>query len=244
MPVYLLDDTLTFPVPSLARKDGLLAVGGDLSAARLMLAYSAGIFPWYTESEPILWWSPDPRLILTPEAFHMPRRLRRECRRCGWRVSLDRAFHEVITACAGVRDATGEGTWITGDMMTAYSRLHGLGHAHSVEVWDEGALIGGLYGVSIGRGFFGESMFSLRTSASKIALAALVRFVSRHGFHFIDCQVVTGHLLQFGATAVPREVFLKDLHRASREPGLIGRWNGEMDAAELGGENPNSGIEG
>jgi len=245
MPVYLLDEKLVFPAPSLARKDGLLAVGGDLSVKRLLLAYSAGIFPWYTDSDPILWWSPDPRLVLKPHAFHLPRRMRRACRCSGWRITLDRSFAQVISACGGIRDASGEGTWITTEMTAAYCRLHALGYAHSVEVWDDGTLIGGLYGVSVGRGFFGESMFSRRPNASKTALVALVRFLSAHRFHFIDCQVTTGHLMQFGAREVPRKVFLKELNTACAAPGLKGRWEWTVSAASLvsgikgSGEGPN-----
>ncbi len=233
MPVYLLNDDLIFPLPSRARKDGLLAVGGDLSLERLLLAYSAGIFPWYTEPDPILWWSPDPRLIITPASFHLPRRLRRVIRRCGWRVTVDQTFDAVIAACAGIRENNGEGTWITQDMMTAYRRLHAVGHAHSVEVWADGLLVGGLYGVAMGRGFFGESMFSLRPNASKIALAALVQYLTRNDFLFIDCQVTSPHLLQFGARAVPRKGFLKALATATRAPGLIGRWEWAETAAAL-----------
>ncbi|MFH1984164.1 MAG: leucyl/phenylalanyl-tRNA--protein transferase [Pseudomonadota bacterium] len=233
MPVYLLNEDLVFPKPSLAREDGLLAVGGDLSVERLLLAYRGGIFPWYTDTDPILWWSPDPRLVLDPKTFYMPRRLRRQCRRCGWQITLDRDFAQVISACAGIRDISGEGTWITAEMAAAYRRLHTLGYAHSVEVWDDGALIGGLYGVSVGKGFFGESMFSRCPNASKIALAALVQFLSRQGFHFIDCQVTTAHLMQFGAAEVPRAVFLRKLNQASRAPGLTGRWDWEVSAASL-----------
>ena len=234
MPVYLLNERLAFPVPSLAREDGLLAVGGDLSVERLLLAYSAGIFPWYTGSDPVLWWSPDPRLVLYPNAFHLPRRLRRECRQSAWTITLDRAFDQVISACADVRETSGEGTWITAEMMDAYRRLHALGYAHAVEVWEGKALIGGLYGVSLGRGFFGESMFSKRRGASKMALAALVRFLTRQAFRFIDCQITNGHLTQFGAKEIPRMVFLKDLDRSNREPGLRGAWDWSVPAAELG----------
>lgn len=233
MPVYLLNERLVFPLPSLAREDGLLAVGGDLSVERLLLAYSAGIFPWYTDTDPILWWSPDPRLVLFPNAFHLPRRLRRECRQSKWALSLDRAFDQVIFACADVREAIGEGTWITDEMMTAYRRLHALGYAHSVEVWEGKALIGGLYGVSLGRGFFGESMFSRRRNASKMALAALARFLDGHGFRFIDCQVTSTHLLQFGAAEMPRAAFLNMLKKACASPGLMGRWDWAASAASL-----------
>lgn len=233
MPVYLLNEDIAFPVPSLARGDGLLAVGGDLSDERLLLAYSAGIFPWYTDVGPILWWSPDPRLVIKPAAFHLHRRTRRHFRRCGWQVRLDTVFDAVTAACAAPRGPDEAGTWITDDMMRAYGRLHRLGYAHSVEVWEGMALVGGLYGVAIGKGFFGESMFSRRSNASKVALAALVRFLSRHGFHFIDCQVTSTHLMQFGAEEVPRELFLEWLDRANRESGVIGRWAWSVAAAAL-----------
>jgi leucyl/phenylalanyl-tRNA--protein transferase len=224
MPVYRLTEDLVFPAPDLAREDGLLAVGGDLSVDRLLLAYSAGIFPWYSEPDPILWWSPDPRLVLCMEDFRVPRRLERTCRNTRLQITLDRSFQQVIEACARVRIDDGEGTWITGDMIDAYARLHDAGYAHSVEVWSEQRLVGGLYGVGLGGGFFGESMFSLDRDASKIALVHLARFLAGNGFDVIDCQVTTEHMSQFGAREITRQEFLGILSRTLRKPTLTGNW--------------------
>ena len=174
MPVFVLSEELVFPPPRLAAADGLLAVGGDLSGERLLLAYRMGIFPWYSEGEPILWWSPDPRLVLYPREFRIPRSLAKVIRRGDFTVSMDQAFQDVIGECARVRRESGEGTWIVPEMLEAYCGLYRAGVAHSVEVWREGQLAGGLYGVALGRSFFGESMFTRVTNASKVALAALV----------------------------------------------------------------------
>ncbi|MFZ2446485.1 MAG: leucyl/phenylalanyl-tRNA--protein transferase [Syntrophobacteraceae bacterium] len=217
MPVFRLTDELIFPHPSHAASGGLLAVGGDLSPERLLLAYAHGIFPWYSEYDPILWWSPDPRLVLFPDELKVSASLKRVIRKKVYTVTVDRDFREVIRACAVVRTAAGEGTWITDDMLDAYVRLHELGYAHSVESRFEGELVGGLYGVAIGRVFFGESMFTLRTDASKVALVHLVELVRDLGFHFIDCQTTTEHLKRFGAREIPREEFMERLARAIRE---------------------------
>jgi leucyl/phenylalanyl-tRNA--protein transferase len=225
MPVFMLSEEVAFPPPYLGTPEGLLAVGGDLSEERLLLAYRTGIFPWYSEGEPILWWSPDPRLVLYPGEFHLSRSLGRALRKKVFAITMDRAFSEVIGACAGLREERGEGTWIGPDMIEAYCRLHRAGFAHSVEVWAEGALVGGLYGVSLGAGFFGESMFSRRDDASKAALAALVAYVRPLGFHFIDCQVTTGHLLRMGAREIPRRQYLAELKQALKAPTRAGRWN-------------------
>jgi leucyl/phenylalanyl-tRNA---protein transferase len=225
MPVFVLSEEAAFPPPHLATPEGLLAVGGDLGQERLLLAYRMGIFPWYSEGEPILWWSPDPRLVLYPGEFHLSRSLGRSLRKGGFGITMDRVFPEVIGACAGLREARGEGTWIGPEMVDAYCRLHRAGFAHSVEVWAEGALAGGLYGVSLGAGFFGESMFSRRADASKAALAALVAHVRPLGFHFIDCQVTTGHLMRMGAREIPRRQYLAELKQALKAPTRAGGWS-------------------
>jgi len=199
MPVFQLTDDILFPAPELAEPDGLLAIGGDLSPARLLTAYRQGIFPWYSVGEPILWWSPSPRLVLFPEQFHLPRRLGRTIRKQVFQVTGDTAFADVIASCASLRKESGEGTWITEEMKNAYIHLHDLGFAHSVECWFKGELAGGLYGVCLDRVFFGESMFSRKTDASKVALATLVNHAEDIGIRAIDCQMTTAHLLRFGA---------------------------------------------
>jgi leucyl/phenylalanyl-tRNA--protein transferase len=207
MPVFRLPDEYIFPDPQLAEPDGLLAVGGDLNPARLLAAYQQGIFPWYSDQEPILWWSPAPRLILLPEEFHLPKRLGRTLRKKTFEVRADTAFAEVISACAGIRQENGEGTWITEDMQNAYIQLHELGFAHSVESWYEGELVGGLYGVCLDRIFFGESMFSRKSDASKVAFATLMSNTEQLNIRIVDCQMTTQHLLRFGSREVSREEF-------------------------------------
>jgi len=224
MPIYRLTEELAFPPPHLAIEDGLLAVGGDLSPERLLMAYQMGIFPWYSEETPILWWSPDPRFILIPGEFHCSRRLRRTIKKGVFSISCDTAFGEVISACAGTPRPGQPGTWITDEMRTAYCRLHELGIAHSVECRKDGCLVGGLYGISLGRAFFGESMFSHVSNASKVALAALVAFAREHGFEFIDCQVKTNHLMGLGARDVPRRTFLHMLDHSLKHKTLQGTW--------------------
>jgi leucyl/phenylalanyl-tRNA--protein transferase len=198
----------------MARADGLLAVGGDLSPERLLLAYRMGIFPWYSEDCPILWWSPNPRLILRPERFHISKSLQKVIKRGVFTVTMDHAFRAVVTACAQKPRPGQDGTWIMPEMIDAYCRLHEQGHAHSVEAWQEGALVGGLYGLHVGRCFFGESMFSDTPDASKVALAALVERVTGWDDGFIDCQLPTPHLKRLGAEAVGRKTFLKMLKKA------------------------------
>ena len=189
--------------------DGLLAVGGDLSPDRLLYAYRHGIFPWYHGDQPILWWSPDPRAVLLPEEFHVSTSLRKRLRHRGFRLSFDTVFNEVVAACATPRPNQPEGgTWITPEMRTAYARLQQLGYAHSVEIWMDGELAGGLYGIAIGAVFFGESMFSRRRDTSKIALACLSRHLQDWGFALLDCQVQSEHLARLGARTVPRQQFL------------------------------------
>ncbi|MFQ5904808.1 MAG: leucyl/phenylalanyl-tRNA--protein transferase [Candidatus Binatia bacterium] len=228
MPVYRLIDEIVFPPPDDAEPDGLLAVGGDLSTERLLLAYQLGIFPWYSEGQPILWWSPDPRLILEPGKFHISRRLRQTLRRGIFKVTLDRDFVRVIEACASVRRKGQPGTWITPEMQDAYIRLHRLGFAHSAESWFDGQLVGGIYGVSLGRCFFGESMFFRKRDASKVALAVLLQRLQEWRFDLLDAQVTTGHLKRLGAEEIPRRVFLSRLQAALRYPTRRGRWDGGL----------------
>lgn len=213
MPVYRLTDDLAFP-PVHHAESGLLAVGGDLSEERLLLAYRSGIFPWYSRGEPILWWSPDPRMILLPEEFHCSRSLKRAIKQQRFEVTLDRAFPDVIRACGNTPRPRQDGTWITTEMEAAYNHLHGRGHAHSVECWQDGALAGGLYGVALAGAFFGESMFSHRDNASKVAMYALVYAAMAWGITLIDCQVANPHLARLGAREVSRPIFRQVLRNA------------------------------
>ena len=224
MPIFRLVEEPIFPPPDYADPSGLLAVGGDLSNERLLEAYRLGIFPWYSDDQPILWWSPDPRLVLDLNDFKISRSLRKILKREIFQVTLDHAFEEVIRACAVVPREAQNGTWITNEMLKAYVNLHGLGYAHSVESWFGGKLAGGLYGVSLGKCFFGESMFHLETDASKVALATLVEKLRSWDFHFIDSQMTTEHMLRLGAKELPRRIFLKRLQSALRYPTKRGRW--------------------
>ncbi len=224
MPVFQLTDDIIFPPVEYAEPDGLLAIGGDLSPTRLLSAYRQGIFPWSSEGEPILWWSPAPRLVLFPEDFHLPRRLARTMRQKTLTVTVDQSFAEVITACGELRRESGEGTWITEDMLTAYIRLHELGFAHSVECWSEHTLIGGLYGLCLDRVFFGESMFSRQSNGSKVALATLVRCSEQLNIRMIDCQMTTQHLLRFGSREVSREMFQDLLEQFIQDMAPQKKW--------------------
>ncbi|MFA7504051.1 MAG: leucyl/phenylalanyl-tRNA--protein transferase [Burkholderiaceae bacterium] len=215
------------PDPSRALDDppGLLAAGRDLGVARLVEAYSSGTFPWYSDKQPVLWWSPDPRMVLVPAEFRLSRSLRQRCRRMqrsgAWTVTLDTAFDDVVAACAKAVRHKQSGTWITPQMRRAYGGLHRAGFAHSVEIWRHGAdgrqLAGGLYGVAIGRMFFGESMFSREADASKAALAALVDLLGRHGYPVIDCQQATAHLASLGAREIPRSAFVQLVREQTRQ---------------------------
>ncbi len=209
---------------------GLLAAGGKLTPDWLLAAYGRGIFPWYSAGEPILWWSPDPRLILVPDEIRIHRSLRKTLRRRGFEVRLDTAFAEVLRGCAAPR-APGLGTWITAEMQAAYLRMHELGYAHSVECWHEGVLVGGLYGLALGRAFFGESMFSNETDASKVALAHLARLLATWQYAVIDCQMTTTHLVSMGARELPRELFAGALERWVHEGLPPGRWPADAAAA-------------
>lgn len=208
---------------ALARPNGLLAAGGDLSVARLLAAYRRGIFPWFSPGEPILWWAPDPRMVLFPDEFKVSRSLKKRLARADYELRVDTAFTRVMQACAEPRDGTG-GTWISPAMIAAYGALHEAGYAHSFETWIGGELAGGLYGVALGRAFYGESMFARQTDASKIALAHLVRHLQAEGYGVIDCQMNTAHLASLGAREIPRAEFAALLDRFCIERGHIGPW--------------------
>ncbi len=224
MPIYRLGRAVAFPDPGLADPDGLLAVGGDLRPERLLTAYAQGIFPWYDDRSPILWWSPDPRLVLEPRELHVSRSLARTIRRGTHRVTADEAVGRVIRRCAEKGRPGQRGTWITAEMIEAYEELHALGFAHSFEAWDGDALAGGLYGVSLGAVFFGESMFADATDASKVAFARAVEWLASQGFGLVDCQVRTEHLVSLGAREIPRADFLARVAAALEAPTRRGRW--------------------
>jgi leucyl/phenylalanyl-tRNA--protein transferase len=208
MPVYLLTDELIFPAPYLADEDGLLAVGGDLSAERLLLAYRNGIFPWFNDDELIQWWSPDPRFVLFPGEIKISKSMKQLLKRNEFEFTTDKAFEEVITNCQLIKRNSQPGTWITDDMKAAYIKLYQLGYAHSAEVWKEGELVGGLYGIRLGKGFFGESMFSKESNASKYAFIKYLQQLELEGVELIDCQVYTEHLESLGARMIERYDFL------------------------------------
>jgi leucyl/phenylalanyl-tRNA--protein transferase len=224
MPVFRLSRQPVFPPVEMSEENGLLAVGGDLSPERLILAYGQGIFPWYSEGEPILWWSPDPRFVLYPGKLRITRSMRQTLNKNLFAVTYDRNFRDVMEGCRE-RRAMGGGTWITDEMLDAYGRLHAAGLAHSVEVWTGDDLVGGLYGVSLGKCFFGESMFTRVSNASKAGLIALTRTLQRLGFVLIDCQVYTDHLLSLGAEMIPRPLFLDILKEAAHGQTFQGNWN-------------------
>lgn len=213
-----------FPSPCLAQSDGLVAVGGEVSAPWLLSAYRQGIFPWYGDGDPILWWSPDPRFVLTPKAFHLPRSLGKVLRRGDYEITADRAFADVIEECAAPRGPNREATWITPAMRAGYVELHQLGYAHSIEAWHNGQLAGGLYGVALGACFFGESMFARRSDASKAALATLAAQLKVWEFTLLDCQLPTDNLRRFGARGMRRRVFLQRLRDALDKDTRRGAW--------------------
>jgi leucyl/phenylalanyl-tRNA--protein transferase len=213
---------------ALREPNGLLAAGGDLSPERLVDAYARGIFPWFGDEDPLLWWSPDPRMVLFVDELHVARSLRRVLKSGRFTVTLDRAFADVMAGCAAPR-ANAAGTWITEDMLDAYSALARRGFAHSVETWADGRLVGGLYGVAIGRMFYGESMFSRRTDASKVALVTLMRQLERWGFKMIDCQMSTDHLASLGAREIPRSAFLERMRQLVGQPDVPGPWSLDAD---------------
>lgn len=226
MPVYQIPGEYWFP-PVKEAEEGIVGIGGDLSPGRLLLAYQKGIFPWYNDDQPIIWWSPDPRAVLFPKDFKLRKSLRQSIRNRNYSLRIDTHFEEVISYCS-VIDRKGEtGTWITPEMRTAYIRLFEMGYAHSFEIFQGPKLVGGLYGVSLGKAFFGESMFSLERDASKVALYYLVQFARKHDFHFIDAQVETEHIMSLGAVNIPREDFIRRLEKAVRYETKTGRWEFE-----------------
>lgn len=229
MPIFRIPDRLIFPDPSLADPSGLLGVGGDLHPDRLLLAYRMGIFPWFSENQPFLWWSPDPRMVLFLDELHVPRSLAKRIRQRSFEIRLDTAFEPVIDACARTPRPDQAGTWITRDMRSAYIELHHRGFAHSVEAWRDGELAGGLYGVAVGRLFCGESMFAHQPDASKIAFVHLARQLTRWGFPLVDCQVHTRHLERFGAREIPRRRYLQRLQALVEQPDQPGPWRFDPD---------------
>jgi leucyl/phenylalanyl-tRNA--protein transferase len=234
LPVFALDQRLAFPPPEKADRSGLLAVGGDLRPERLLLAYSMGIFPWYDEDMPILWHAPDPRAVLLPAELHVPRSLAKTMRKQPFELRLDSAFAEVIGACAQAQRPGQGGTWINDDMRRAYIRLHELGFAHCAEAWQDGQLVGGLYGVSLGSIYYGESMFAAAPDASKIAFVTLVRQLERWKFSLIDCQQKTEHLTRFGAVMWRRKRFQEAIAAGLAQPTRQGAWQLDADLAAGG----------
>ena len=237
MTVYLLDRKVEFPDPAEAGPGGLLAVGGDLRPERLLLAYGKGIFPWYSEGEPILWFSPDPRMVFLPGDFRFSKTLLKAVSSGRFSVRIDTDFRAVIENCASVERKGQSGTWITGEMKAAYVGLHELGYAHSFETYSDGRLVGGLYGVSLGGAFFGESMFHLESGASMAALHHLARKCREFGFDFIDSQVPTGHMKALGGREMERTEFLSMLGRSLRRKTLRGSWSEPPAANDSGKES-------
>ncbi len=234
-PPFFLDrlQPCEFPDVALAltEPDGLLAIGGDLSSAQLLAAYRQGIFPWYSTGQPILWWSPNPRAVLIPGQIKISRSMGKTLRQGKFRITFDTCFETVIANCATSRK-DGRGTWITPEMQSAYIRLHIEGYAHSVEVWQDDILVGGLYGISLGSVFFGESMFSLASDASKVALIYLASQLQHWGFKLIDCQVQSSHLATLGAKAISRDEFIAQLTMYVGQPSRIGKWQLDNDLAQ------------
>jgi leucyl/phenylalanyl-tRNA--protein transferase len=224
MPIFLLGEEPVFPPPELASPEGIIAVGGDLSSQRLLNAYGSGIFPWYSEGEPILWWSPDPRLVLLPGDLHISKSMKKILKKNLFHLSFDHSFTQVIENCRRPRPGQ-RGTWITDEIRDAYSKLHQLGFAHSVEVWRQNQLVGGLYGVSIGKCFFGESMFAETANASKFAFIKFFQRLFQAGFIMIDCQVPSDHLKRLGAREIPRKQFLSLLAKGLKSKTIRGKWD-------------------
>jgi leucyl/phenylalanyl-tRNA---protein transferase len=241
LPLLSPDPGAPFPPAESARRepDGLLAMGGDLTPERLLNAYAHGIFPWYSAGEPILWWSPDPRMVFRTGAVQLSRRFRRQLRGCAWTIGADEEFAAVVDACRTAPRPGQDGTWITREMRAAYVELHRLGHAHSIEVRDGERLVGGIYGVAIGRMFFGESMFSGESGGSKAALAGLAFLLRDRGWPLIDAQVENPHLRSLGGRRMPRAAFLAEVARLSALPEPAGRWSiARFAAASLAAETP------
>jgi leucyl/phenylalanyl-tRNA--protein transferase len=224
MPIFHLTAKIAFPNPTLSNSDGLLAVGGDLSPQRLLLAYQMGIFPWFNEGDPILWWSPNPRTVLYPKDLKIAKSMKQLLKNNRFQCTVDTCFERVIDECSLVPRKDQSGTWITEDMKNAYIYLHELGYAHSVEVWQQGELVGGLYGVSLGKLFFGESMFAKTSNASKFGFISFVEKLKERGYVLIDCQVHTDHLESLGAVEIPKKMFLDYLAANTHEPTWKGKW--------------------
>jgi len=219
-----------FPDPRKADSEGIVAIGGDLSVSTLLAAYQQGIFPWYNENQPILWWSPDPRFVLFPDDLRVSKSMRPYFNQAKYKVTYDTAFEQVMRACGQIqRKDQPHGTWITDDMIKGYSDLHDAGYAHSVEVWEGSSLVGGLYGVGVGKVFYGESMFAARPNASKMGFIQLVRTLKKRGYELIDCQQETGHLASLGAASIPRSTFLDKLETLVHHPTDRGLWTDWMD---------------
>lgn len=225
MPLFRLSKNLVFPPARFARNDGLLCIGGDLSPERLILAYEKGIFPWFSENDPLLWWSPDPRLVLFPDKIHISKSLNKTIKKNIFTIRLDTAFEQTIHACSSLRKKEDSGTWLVDEMVSAYILLHKKGYAHSIETWQDGKLVGGLYGISIGHSFFGESMFSLQKNASKIALVCLATHLKKHNFDLIDCQVTSDHLIHMGAIEISRQSFLEIIESSVQKKPIKNPWD-------------------
>jgi leucyl/phenylalanyl-tRNA--protein transferase len=228
MPLFRLSKKLDFPPAWLARSDGLLCIGGDLSPERLLLAYENGIFPWFSKDEPFLWWSPDPRLVLFPKEINVSKSLNKKIKKNLFKVTIDTAFKQTIVSCAKPRKNEHEGTWLVDEMIEAYIQLHTMGYAHSIETWRDNKLVGGLYGVCLGGSFFGESMFSFESDASKIALVALVNYLKKQHFDLIDCQVTTDHLLNMGACEISRDSFLDIINQSVKRKDIKDIWDPDI----------------
>lgn len=228
MPIFRLSERLDFPPAWLARSDGLLCIGGDLTAERILFAYENGIFPWFSENEPILWWSPDPRLVLFPQSLRISKSLRKKIKKDSFSLTIDKAFEETIVSCSKPRKNECSSTWLVEEMIDAYIHLHQLGYAHSIETWKNNRLVGGLYGICLGGIFFGESMFSFEDDASKIALAALAYHLKQHRFDLIDCQVTTNHLLSMGAIEIPRNEYLDIIKKSVTRKDVADVWNATL----------------
>ncbi|MCO4746724.1 MAG: leucyl/phenylalanyl-tRNA--protein transferase [Proteobacteria bacterium] len=224
MPIYRIPEQHIFPDPWRAEPNGLLGVGGDLDPDRLLLAYRMGIFPWYSEGQPILWWAPDPRFVLFPDELHIGRSLAKRMRRGDYEIRMDTAFEQVMRACGEAPRPGQDGTWITDEMVDGYVGLHERGLAHSVEAWKDDELVGGLYGVAVGGLFAGESMFAHAPDASKVAFATFVQQLRDWNFELIDCQMHTEHLERFGARDIPRMDYLRHLQRLHHTPERVGPW--------------------
>lgn len=229
MPVFQLPEQAVFPRIEFAEPDGLLAVGGDLSTNRLLNAYAQGIFPWYNEGDPILWWSPDPRLVLYPQNLRIAKSMRPIFNQKKYRFTFDTSFREVMLNCRDISRKGQKGTWITKAVLDSYCKLNEMGYAHSVEVWEGEELVGGVYGIALGGCFCGESMFALKKNASKAGFIYMVRLLESRGFTLIDCQVTTDHLMSLGAIEVPRRKFVRELDRSIQLPGLPGSWQHQLN---------------